>query len=134
MLLNYAHLKDRTDLEPWPPIGELEGTRVLSGAPQHFGRLDLGDYDTDHMLGIWECTEGTFEWTEVGDELQIIVKGRLRIIERDGTTHEFGPGDTFFTRKGEVMTWEVLERVRKVFFAYNVEGRPVAETPRVVTP
>ena len=45
--------------------------------------------------------------------------GRVRIVERDGTAHEFGPGDSFVTHRGETLVWDVIEDVRKVFFTYN---------------
>ena len=90
-------------------------------------RRDHGGLGQTQTVGIWQCTEGAFKAEELGDELQTVVAGRLRIIEEDGTTHEFGPGDSFFTRKGEVLTWDVQERVTKVFFTNDTAGQPVTD-------
>ena len=118
-------------LSEWPAIAEIPGARVLEGEPRHFGRLDVGSFESDFMLGVWECTEGKFEWTEVGFELQTLVAGRLRIIDVDGVAHDLAAGDTFFTRKGDCMVWEVIERVKKVFFTFNSEGACAAEFGRL---
>ena len=56
-----------------------------------------------------------------------MVQGKLRIVEADGTEHLFGPGDTFFTRKGERLVWDVIEPVTKIFFTHDVDGVPLAE-------
>lgn len=130
-MLPYTTTSMLEHLSEWPPIAETPGARVLEGEPRHFGRLDIGSFESDFMLGVWECTEGTFEWTEVGFELQTLVAGRLRITEKDGTAHDLAAGDTFFTRKGDCMTWEVIERVKKVFFTFNNEGTCAAAFGRL---
>ena len=109
-------------LQTWPSLRETPGYKVMRGDPQPSGRLDTGSLDSEIRVGIWACTEGAFECTETGDELQTIVSGRLRIVESNGIEHEFSPGDSFFTRKGERLLWDVLERVEKVFFTYNRDG------------
>ena len=130
-MLPYTTTSMLENLSEWPAIAEIPGARVLKGDPRHFGRLDIGSFDSDFMLGVWECTEGTFEWTEVGFELQTLVAGRLRIIEKDGTAHDLAAGDTFFTRKGDCMIWEVIEKIKKVFFTFNSEGACAATFGRL---
>lgn len=70
-------------------------------------------------MGIWSCTEGAFECTELGDELQTIVEGNLTLTKRDGTTFECGPGDSVLTLKGERVVWDIKTAVTKLFFTYN---------------
>ena len=130
-MLNYSLPSMLGDLSEWTPISELPGARVLKGNPRHFGRLDVGDSDTDHMVGVWECTEGTFEWTEVGYELQTLVEGRMRLIEADGTTHNLAAGDTFFTRQGDRMTWDIIEKVKKILFTFNSASEYAAAFGRI---
>ena len=48
--------------------------------------------------------------------------GRLRIVQADGSVQVFGPGDSFFTRKGERIVWDIIEDVTKVFFTYDRGG------------
>ena len=109
-------------LEPWPFEGEASNYVIVRGAPSASGRLDRGTSDSVHRLGVWRCTEGAFECTECGDELQSILSGRVRLIRADGSETEYGPGDSFFTQKGERVTWDVLEDVTKVFFTHNRDG------------
>ena len=121
-MLSYK-AKDLHDcLEPWPFTGAGSDYRIISGAPQATGRLDVGRHGAKHRAGVWACTKGAFECTESGDELQTIITGRLRVIHQDGRTFEFGPGDSFFSRKGERVIWEILDDVKKVFFNYDCDG------------
>ena len=113
---------EMTGLESWPPIRDTPGYQVLRGEPSPSGRLDVGQLDSSIKVGVWACSEGAFKCAETGDELQTIVKGKLRIVENDGTEHSFGPGDSFFTRKGEQLIWDVIEPVEKIFFTYNRDG------------
>ena len=119
----YPCCETQSDLTPLPPLQNTPGYQVLEGAPQSAIRFDQGSATTRHRLGIWQCTPGTFRCIEKADELQTIVRGRLRLILEDGTSHTFGPGDSFYTQKGEQTTWQILQTVEKVFF--SLEG----ETP-----
>ncbi len=112
----YALAEIPTDLEPWPFDNPASDYRILRGEPQASGRLDYGGNDAGSRLGIWACTEGAFECTELGDELQTIISGRLILTRVGGETIECGPGDSIFTRKGERVVWDIREDVIKVFF------------------
>ena len=104
------------ELEPWPFDNPASDYKILRGQPRASGRLDYGGSDTGSRLGIWSCTEGAFECTELGDELQTIIGGRLILTRVGGESIECGPGDSIFTRKGERVVWDVRETVTKVFF------------------
>ena len=41
--------------------------------------------------------------------------------------HEYTAGDTFYTRKGEVAHWEVVETVRKIFLIHDPDADDLAE-------
>jgi uncharacterized cupin superfamily protein len=105
-------------LEPWPFDNPDSDYRILRGAPQASGRIDDGGNDADTRLGVWACTEGAFECTELGNELQTIVSGRLTLTRDDGEAIECGPGDSIFTRKGERVVWDIRESVVKIFFSH----------------
>lgn len=110
-------------LQDWPFSNPLSNYKILRGTPKASGRLDEGGEGQPTRLGVWHCTQGAFECTEIGDELQSILCGRVRVTWLDsGTCREFGPGESFFTRKGERVVWDVLENVTKVFFSYNPDG------------
>jgi uncharacterized cupin superfamily protein len=103
-------------LEPWPFENPASNYKILRGAPRASGRLDHGANEGPHRLGIWSCTEGAFECTELGDELQTIIRGQLTLTRVGGESISCGPGDSIFTRKGERVIWDIHEDVTKVFF------------------
>lgn len=105
-------------LEPWPFDNPASDYRILRGEPRASGRLDAGGNDQATRLGIWACTEGAFECTELGDELQTIVRGRLTLTRVGGESIECGPGDSIYTRKGERVIWDIHEPVVKIFFSH----------------
>ena len=108
------------DLEAWPFDNPASDYRILRGEPRAAGRIDVtGD---GRRLGVWSCTEGAFECTELGDELQTIQRGRLVLTRVGGESIECGPGDSIFTRKGERVVWDILEDVTKVFYSANLDG------------
>ncbi len=110
-----------TDLEPWPFDNPASDYRILSGNPRASGRIDdVGD-DERQRLGIWSCTAGRFECTELGDELQTILRGRLILTRAGEAPIACGPGDSIFTRKGERVVWDIREDVTKVFFSANLD-------------
>ena len=96
----------------------------MEGDPRCAIRMDRGTEDSAIRLGIWMCTPGTFRCTEKGDELQTIIEGSLTITLEDGSSYDFGPGDSFFTEKGERVIWKINEAVKKVFFTYDNAAIP----------
>ncbi len=118
----YGANREIGTLEHWPFDNPASNYRIIRGNPQASGRLDEGGPGDKTRLGIWRCTEGTFECTELGDELQTVLSGHVRLTRPDGTVSEFGAGDTVFTRRGERVTWDVVEDVTKVFFSYSEDG------------
>lgn len=110
------------ELTHWPFDNPASDYRILRGDPRASGRLDRGGAPGDPTrLGIWACTQGMFECTELGNELQTILSGRLRLTGPDGVTQEFGPGDSIYTRKGDRVVWDILEDVVKVFFTADLD-------------
>ena len=115
-------------IEDWSSPAERAGNRLLHGEPRASGRIDLAADDGRRTLGIWRCTPGVYDCTEQADELQVILEGRVRLVEADGSEHMLGPGDTVFTREGERLVWDVRETVTKVFYAVR-SGAPGAAVP-----
>ncbi len=119
----YALAEVQGDLEPWPFDNPASDYRILRGQPRASGRIDYGGNESGTRLGIWSCTEGAFECTELGDELQAIISGRLVLTRVGGESIECGPGDSIFTRRGERVVWDIRETVTKVFFTDLSGGR-----------
>ncbi len=112
----YANNEIPDDLEPWPFDNPKSNYKILHGEPRASGRLDYGSNQAGTRLGIWACTVGAFECTELGDEMQTILRGQLTLTRVGGESIQCGPGDIIFTRKGERVVWEISEDVTKVFF------------------
>jgi uncharacterized cupin superfamily protein len=119
---SYSLGQDQEDLIELPRLHDTPGYEVIEGDPRCSIRMDRGTQSTRTRLGVWMCTPGTFRCVEKGDELQTVIEGRLVIVIEDGSSSEFGPGDSFFTQKGERVTWKIVETVKKVFFTYDAEG------------
>lgn len=110
-------------LAHWPFETPESDYVIRQGAPRASGRLDAGGPGQEMRAGIWRCTAGAFECTEQGDELMTILEGRCRITDHaTGAAHELGPGDTFLSRDGARVTWEILEDVTKVFLGHKPGG------------
>jgi uncharacterized cupin superfamily protein len=65
--------------------------------------------------GIWSCTAGSWEQLHPKLEFCIIIEGSVKILEKDGPTHEFEAGDAFVVPKGTPVTWIVEKFAKKIF-------------------
>ena len=126
-MLDFTELKDAGGLAPWPPMADLPFIKVTKGDPEHSGRFDVGGFGVRTMVGEWLCTPGSFEYTYPGDEFCTLLEGKVRIKCEGGKMHEYNAGDTFYTRKGEVAHWEVVETVRKIFLIHDPDAEDLAQ-------
>ena len=110
-------------LQPWPFDNPESNYKILSGAPAASGRIDTGGAGYTTRMGIWRCTAGTFECTEQGDELMILLSGRCHLTDQStGKSHVLGAGDSLFMPDGRRVTWEIIHEVTKVFFGNKSSG------------
>jgi uncharacterized protein len=118
-MLDYAQNLPQSGLDPWPSLEE-SGAEFLDGTPQQSGRVDYGSLETPLIVGVWECTKGSFKATYPWNEMATILEGNITITFPDGSEHNFGPGDTHYATKGETVTWTIhSDKVRKAFFIYT---------------
>ncbi|SLN22498.1 hypothetical protein ROA7450_00850 [Roseovarius albus] len=123
MTFQYKPGDDVGILEDWPFDNPLSDYVIREGHPRTSGRIDAGGPGHASRYGIWCCTKGTFECTEQGDELMMILSGRCRVIDQtSGVTNELNPGDSLFVRDGSRVIWEIIEDVTKVFFGQKADG------------
>ena len=120
----YFNYHPQDNLTKLPRLQETPGYEVLDGDPRCSLRIDHGTPKSTSRLGIWMCTPGTFRCNEKGDELQTVIEGSLTVTLEDGSSFDFGPGDTFFTERGERVIWKINETVIKVFFTYDCAATP----------
>lgn len=85
-----------------------------SGDPQvRFVEL----YDSDgREAGVWTCTPGGWAIEDRPDtETVLILSGRARITDADGSATDVGPGDLFVLPQGWSGRWDILEPVEKFY-------------------
>ena len=111
-----------SDLKKLPPFDPAAGYQIVEGNPEAYIRFDAGGPSTRHRQGLWRCTPGAFACIEKGDELQTVLEGKLILIHEDGSSQEFTAGDSFYTEKGEKVTWKIIDTVTKVFFTHDTDG------------
>ena len=107
-------------LEDWPFENPISDYRIKEGNPKASGRIDKGGEGHTTRYGIWHCTKGAVECTEQGDEMMTILSGICHLIDHaTGEVITLEPSDTYFTRDGSRVTWEIIEDITKVFFGYK---------------
>jgi len=85
--------------------GQMEASTVLWKSP-----------DGTVLMGVWECTPGTFAATRDGySEVAHIISGRCTLTTASGEVSEHGPGDLVVTNEGWAGQWVVHETVRKLW-------------------
>lgn len=99
----------------WLGPPEALGGRVLAGDPQIFARID---YSANGVTsGLFKATKGSLEVTFPFTEHATILQGEVTITDSTGQSHLYKPGDSYFIRQGQVITWEVKDKqVIKSFF------------------
>lgn len=65
--------------------------------------------------GFWDCTAGSWEHNHPKLEFCYIVEGSVKVVEKDGPTHEFHAGDAFVVPKNTPVTWIVEKYAKKIF-------------------
>lgn len=63
----------------------------------------------------WECEPSTFDWEYDTDESAYVLEGKVRIKAEDGQEVEINKGDLVCFPKGLRCTWNVIEKIRKVY-------------------
>lgn len=62
----------------------------------------------------WECEPSTFDWEYDSEETAYVFEGKVRVKTPSGET-EISKGDLVTFPKGLKCTWNVIEKIRKVY-------------------
>lgn len=102
------------------PAGVLrDWSAVFHGpAPADHVRVDVEPPDEKYCAGVWSVEVGEFDLTYGATEFVTLLSGRVVVGQAD-EEYELGPGDSFFTVKGETVHWKVLEPLTKAFLAID---------------
>lgn len=63
----------------------------------------------------WECDVKKFDWEYDEDETFYVLEGKVKVNTDDGEEVEFEKGDLVTFPQGVKCTWDVKERIRKVY-------------------
>lgn len=65
--------------------------------------------------GRWESEVKKFDWEYDDNETFYVLEGKVNVVTDDGEQVEFGKGDLVTFPKGVKCTWDVKEKIRKVY-------------------
>ena len=63
----------------------------------------------------WQCEPKTFDWEYPEKETFYVHEGKVKVKTEDGQNVEFGKGDLVEFPQGVKCTWNVIEKIRKVY-------------------
>lgn len=63
----------------------------------------------------WESDVKKFDWEYDDNETFYVLEGKVKVTTNDGEEVEFGKGDLVTFPKGLKCTWEVKEKIRKIY-------------------
>ena len=70
----------------------------------------------DVEIGLWEAGAGTDTDVEA-DEVFLVLSGAGRVVFEDGSAIDLRPGVLVRLHEGDRTTWQVTERLRKLYVA-----------------
>jgi len=97
------------------PDMPIEAAWILEGNPIARGKVLLQSDDKRFSTGLWECSEGKFQWIFGWDEFVSIMEGEVTIRQENGPTVTLKAGDTAFFPEGLQTEWNVTKKIRKTF-------------------
>jgi uncharacterized cupin superfamily protein len=93
------------------PIPELW---IEAGAPRATARFLAVSGDRGLVVGVWECSAGSFRWHFECDEVVYVLSGGVE-VEHAGERHLLEAGSLAFFPVGAVTRWHVAGAIRKLF-------------------
>jgi uncharacterized cupin superfamily protein len=103
------------DLDVWGPPERLSAV-TLAGEPIMHGKNLYSANGGQILSGIYEVTKGRFKVIYPFHEHATVLDGEVTLTDEAGNSVTYGPGDSWFCHQGEVVTWDVKDRLRKTFF------------------
>lgn len=63
----------------------------------------------------WECSPSIFDWSYDADETAYVLEGQVKVTCPNGEEVEIKAGDLVRFPQGLSCTWEVKQKIRKVY-------------------
>ncbi|MFD2262022.1 cupin domain-containing protein [Lacibacterium aquatile] len=108
-MIKIKRIDPNAEAEAGTPKGILSGNPVTATANQYTGG------DERFFCGVWTSTPGCWKISYTEEEFCVLLSGRARLTDADGTVTEFGPGDAFVIPSGFEGQWETLEPLKKLY-------------------
>jgi uncharacterized cupin superfamily protein len=90
--------------------------RVLGGSPEQNLFNQYQDQSKQMLSGTWDCTPGKWQADySAKSEFCYILSGKVVLTDEDGVATTFVAGDSFVIPQGFMGTWEVVEKVQKLY-------------------
>ena len=107
-----------TEPGKFPPQMVVKTNRAFDGS--YTMATGYTSKDRKFIVAIWQSGPGIIK-TEgyPHDEYCSVLEGHVIITNSDGTSHAYGPGDSFVIPKGWVGTWNMTTRFKKQAVAYE---------------
>jgi len=99
----------RTDLQPAP----LRPSWIRSGTPTARALPLCESADRNFSFGLWDCTDGRFDFHYRSDEIIQILEGEATVLTQ-GMLLNLRPGDMAFFPKGSSADWTVHGYIKKL--------------------
>ncbi|HMB43788.1 MAG TPA: cupin domain-containing protein [Luteimonas sp.] len=93
--------------------------RLLAGDPRQGSFNLFSDPGQQFNVGLWESEPATWTVRYSEHEFCTILEGRLLMRDEAGGEMLVGPGESFVISAGFAGTWQVLEKVRKIYVIFE---------------
>lgn len=98
------------------PMGYVSADTVVEGTLDERGHLFFTNSDGTVNAGVWQCTPCTERVRDYPyDQCCFVLEGSLTIIDEDGDSETFGPGDSFMIPRGFNGDWKMTEPYKNFF-------------------
>ncbi len=82
-------------------------------------RIEKASEDKLRSMGVeewspWECEPSTFDWEYDSNETAYVLEGKVKVKTSSGEV-EINKGDLVYFPKGLKCTWNVVQKIRKVY-------------------
>ena len=72
-------------------------------------KLGINNWNT------WECDVKKFDWQYDENEIFYVLEGKVKVVTDEGEEVEFAKGDLVKFPKGVKCTWDVKEKIKKLY-------------------
>jgi uncharacterized cupin superfamily protein len=98
--------------------------RLIAGDPRQGSFNLFSDPGQQFHVGLWESEPATWKVSYSEHEFCTILEGRLLMRDEAGGEITVAAGESFVISAGFTGTWQVLEKVRKIYVIYEPDGKP----------